>query len=456
MRKSGQFKRDGLSKVLTWAFMLAGIIVFLYTFYRAEVTFNGERWSVYAKYYLISLTSIVLYGLLLCLKDNIRLNVIMVSSSALLGIYLLEMMLSACLSSDLTKVDSRTAFQVYSDLLDEGVDVVPSIRPTIFVLANGVPTNDNQRLYPLAGVSNRTTVYCNESGERVIYKSDKYGFRNPHQAWNLKEKVWVVIGDSFAHGACVKAGKHAAARVQTLKEDHSVINLGMGGSGPLIELAIFKEYAEVLKPEVIMWFYFEGNDLVQNLDYELTSPLLKNYLRPSYTQKLLSRQDEIDKTLMSHIQSAVKRKTGILSKLEVIVQNSRTLRLLNIRRFLGVDNQGWNPHIEKLRVADEFTTILKQVQAKTQQWGGEVYFVYIPELSRYLLPDPNNLQFRGRGRILELVASLNMPIIDIHQDVFQNHTDPLSLFPRRTEPHYTEEGYNLVGSALVSGIDNNQ
>ena len=184
MRKSGQFKRDGLSKVLTWAFMLAGIIVFLYTFYRAEVTFNGERWSVYAKYYLISLTSIVLYGLLLCLKDNIRLNVIMVSSSALLGIYLLEMMLSACLSSDLTKVDSRTAFQVYSDLLDEGVDVVPSIRPTIFVLANGVPTNDNQRLYPLAGVSNRTTVYCNESGERVIYKSDKYGFRNPHQAWN--------------------------------------------------------------------------------------------------------------------------------------------------------------------------------------------------------------------------------------------------------------------------------
>ena len=452
MNKAIKLKRDTLSKALTWVFVLGGITIFLYTFYRAEVTFDGEKWSVYSKYYLFSLTVIVLYGLALCIKDHIRLNIIMISLSVLFGVYLVEITIAIALSSDeLTDKDTRTVFQVYSDLVDEGVDAVPSIRPTNFVSSNGVPTNDNERLYPLAGVSKRTTVYCNESGERVVYKSDRYGFRNPDQAWNLKEKVWVVIGDSFAHGACVNDGEHAAARIQQLKPTNSIINLGVGGSGPLIELAILKEYAVSLKPEIIMWFYFEGNDLINNLDYELTSHLLKNYLRPEHTQKLMERQSEIDNSLNKYIKAMKRKKSGILSKLETLVQNSRTLRLLNIRRLIGIDKK------EQGQISsDVFANILKQAQMTALQWGGVMHFVYVPEYSRYLLQDINDLEFRFRGRVLDLVASLEMPIIDIHKDVFENHSDPLSLFPYRTEPHYTPEGYKLMGKALVSAIEKNQ
>lgn len=458
MQKTKNLKRDSWSKVLNWLFLLGAIAIFLYTFYRAEVTFNGERADTYTKYYVISLTLISFYALALRAKNEIRLSIVMISISVVSVIYLVEISIAIVLSSgELIDRDTRTIFQVYSDLVDEGFDPVPSIRPTNFVSSNGVLSKDNKRLYPLGGVSKRTTIYCNESGERVIYKSDKYGFRNTSQAWNLKDKVWVVIGDSFAHGACVKDGEHSAARVQSLKPGYSIINLGIGGSGPLIELAILKEYAVSLKPEVIMWFYFEGNDLVQNLDYELTSSLLKNYLRPTYTQKLLIRQDEIDKTLMSYVESIIKQKqSGIVSRLETLVQSSRILRLLNLRRFVGIDNKVWDPEVERLIVPGEFMAILKQAQAAALQWGGEIYFVYVPEYSRYLLENKNDLTFRSRGQVLDLVSSLGIPVIDIHKEVFENHSDSLSLFPRRSEPHYTPEGYKLMGDALVNGIEKNQ
>jgi hypothetical protein len=454
MNKKTKLKRDILSKTITWVFLFGAITLFLYTFQRAEIVYDGERWSVYKKYYLISVISIVFFALVLRFKTEIRLNIIMVSVSALFGIYLLEVMTSVVLSSGKKgDRDVRTSFQVYSDLIDNGIDAVPSIRPNIFLSTGGILTKDNTRLYPLSGVSKKITVYCNESGERIVYKSDKHGFRNSNQNWDLKEKVWIVIGDSFAHGACVHDDEHAAARVQSLKQNYSVINLGIGGSGPLIELAILKEYASVLKPKVILWFYFEGNDLVQNLKHELNSSVLKNYLRPGYTQNLLTKQHEIDESLNSYIKNIVKVKnTGILSKLETIVQNSGTLRLLHIRRLMSIKNETWDPLGKDLIIPDEFLTILKTAQATASQWGGEVYFVYLPELSRYLLQDRNNFEFRERGKVLKLVASIDMPIIDIHNKVFESHADPLSLFPGRTEPHFTAEGYKLVGEALVSQI----
>ena len=36
------------------------------------------------------------------------------------------------------------------------------------------------------------------------YDSDRYGFNNPDQVWDLSKenKNLVILGDSFAHGSC--------------------------------------------------------------------------------------------------------------------------------------------------------------------------------------------------------------------------------------------------------------
>ena len=59
-------------------------------------------------------------------------------------------------------------------------------------------------------------------------------------------------------------------------------------------LATMRGYAPLLKPEAILWFHYEGND-IRDLDgRENNSPLLKRYLGSSFSQHLIDRQQEID------------------------------------------------------------------------------------------------------------------------------------------------------------------
>ena len=74
----------------------------------------------------------------------------------------------------------------------------------------------------------------------------------------------------------------------------SVINLGMGGNGPLMEFASLKEYLEPNAKNVI-WLYSEAND-----NFELTprikNPILNNYMNDvSFNQNLKNKVKEIDK-----------------------------------------------------------------------------------------------------------------------------------------------------------------
>ena len=41
----------------------------------------------------------------------------------------------------------------------------------------------------------------------------------------------------------------------------ATINLGVSGDGPLTMLATLKEYVQFAKPRVVLWFFWEGNDL---------------------------------------------------------------------------------------------------------------------------------------------------------------------------------------------------
>ena len=57
--------------------------------------------------------------------------------------------------------------------------------------------------FPLSDISNSKTVSCNENGYYQIYNSDRYGFNNPDEEWDNEIIDYLIIGDSFAKGACV-------------------------------------------------------------------------------------------------------------------------------------------------------------------------------------------------------------------------------------------------------------
>ena len=53
-----------------------------------------------------------------------------------------------------------------------------------------------------------------------------------------------------------------------------------------------------------------------------------------------------------------------------------------------------------------------------------------------------------RNFVFRTARELDIPIIDLHREVFTAHPDPLALFPRRKARHYNAEGYRLVANAI--------
>lgn len=154
--------------------------------------------------------------------------------------------------------DRRSRLDVVQAMRRDGREVFPVISPSFFYDRNGLDVG-GEALMPLSSVSASTTVFCNELGKYIIFKSDEHGFNNDAPAFSAAADV-VLVGDSFTQGACVERNDNIAS-VISRRAKRKVVNLGVGGSGPLAHLAILAEYAAVLRPKVVVWVYFEGNDL---------------------------------------------------------------------------------------------------------------------------------------------------------------------------------------------------
>ena len=151
--------------------------------------------------------------------------------------------------------DKRSIFEIYEFYENNNIPVSLMVKPTKFVSSNGFTTK-NKKIFPLAGVSNVLTINCNENGKMSEYVSDRYGFNNEDKIWDYKKIDVLMLGDSFAHGACVDEDENLLYHLSN-DPKKKIINLGYGANGPLIELASYIEYGIEKKPKNILWFYYE-------------------------------------------------------------------------------------------------------------------------------------------------------------------------------------------------------
>lgn len=93
------------------------------------------------------------------------------------------------------------------------------------------------------------------------HRYDQNGFRNDR---DLEQAEIVLLGDSFVEGYKVTQRETLSAKLASLL-GKDVANLGHAGFGPQNELGVLRAVGLGLQPEVIVWFFFEGNDLY---DYE--------------------------------------------------------------------------------------------------------------------------------------------------------------------------------------------
>ncbi len=346
-------------------------------------------------------------------------------------------------------IDTRPLPDVVRDLRSNGVDAVPSVVPAV-ILAQAVSHADRRLAWtsavlPLGGISRRPTVHlCNEDGQYRRYASDEHGFTNPAGAWSDAAREIVLIGDSFTHGYCLDADRTYAAHLR--RRWPSLVNLGTGGSGPLVELATLAEYAAALRPRVLVWQYFE-NDL-ENLAQERQFPVLLRYLEPAFSQHLRNRQRELDDAMSAWVERGLASGRGY--SLAAAFRWREVVTLYGLRDLAA----SWlsrrtHPSQEEIPL---FREVLRQAVARVAGWNGRLVFVFVPQWERYY--QPAALAGRDlRDAVLAAAGSLGIQVVDL-EPVVRGHTERAELFARRelATAHFSELGHALLAREVGEAI----
>ena len=436
-------------------FLILSFLILLYTFYISEINFQGSKHEKYIKYYILSLFLILFFLTSLRFSKKFQEYLVIITFSTIISLYTFEFYYFLKFDYRVTtvkykKIVKESKIKIYEDFKKMNIQSIPYYRVEKEFLHN------NQVIFPVSGVSKIKTIYCNENNKQINYKSDRYGFRNEDKEWDNKKIDVVLIGDSFAQGACVDNKNTLSANMKK-KSDLSIINLGISGHGPLKELVVLREYAEFIKPKKIFWFFYEGNDLTKDLEAELSSDFLKKYFHPDFKQDLIKKQKNIDNLLLKDFRkkmlfenqtndSITKLNNNHVSKFKDFLENTKYLRLWAVRNIL-------KKNISKKKIDPEFKKILKLAKNEVNSWGGKLYFVYLPEKTRYqntFYREVYSDQFRNKKKILDIAHSLNLQVIDVDDDIFYEIKNPTDLYYL----HFNESGYKIISNHLSGYIKN--
>ena len=431
-----------ITKIIkNFLFIFLSLCIFIYSFNKS----NNNIFDNYYLTYFIFSGLVLIFGIFFVfLKNEIKKIIIVVFFSILFSLYLIEGFIGYQYYQNYTNkikekkdYDIRSSFDAYMSYKEKYDDLKFRIIPKQFW------KEKNAELLPLSTFSNNTIFNCNENGYFAIWKSDMFGFNNPNQEWNKKNGI-LLLGDSFTAGECVYEKDNIAGNLRQKMNNIKIINLGMGGNGPLSNYATLKEYFLKVNPEVVFWFHYEGNDF-DDLKKELDNKILRKYLLDdSFTQELIIKQHEVDYKLnkfLSKNEERISKKT---------YQNkfdwARFFKLYTVRE-ITIHSIFLKPH----KIPEEFYLIINKSKNFIEKNNSEFYFIYLPQFHRY----SNYFSFQNSKNYEKIIKYLNknkIKYIDINKEVFEKIKDPLDLFPFKSAGHYNEKGYRLIAETIYKKL----
>lgn len=300
---------------------------------------------------------------------------------------------------------------------------------------------------PLAGLPDSLEVLCQEHGEWRLYPTDRMGFTNPDAVWNAPADI-VIVGDSFAQGFCVPVEQSFASRIRA--RHPATINLGSLASGPLLELGTLAEYLPQAHGRLVLWFFYEYNDLADLVD-EAAVPILRDYLTPGTSQDLLGRREALQAAQRERVEGHLAQPTAIRPRSRASPsQWLRFLRLGHLRARLGWVRRGHPYQTTDTRQARElFPLVVARMRQEADAVGARLVLVYLPGRDSIDGMGPNPL----RSMVLEAARAGGLEVVDLAEPM-SRHPQPQRLYSRQVPwSHLSSEGNRVVAEAVLDAIE---
>ena len=309
--------------------------------------------------------------------------------------------------------------------------------------------NKEINLLPLSGYKNSMIILClDEFNKPVYYYSDNNGFNNQNK---YIENDLLLLGDSYVQGMCVNTKDNLNS--QFTKLNYKTTSLGVGGNGPLTELATFQEYENQLKYKKLILFITASNDFL-DLSKEIKSEILKNYLREkNFKQNIYSEDNEIKKKNI--LDSYFKKKQDRFLNDFFSIYHFNLKKIGNlIEKILKKENIQDNKfmYLKNNSLDDQFLKILSKFIAMTKDRNKDFFVVFNSVNPDILYPNTKN-EFELNNLLLEkkvpkiknFLNKEGVSFFDFNKYLLDNYDkkDVSKLFKKIDNKwdHYTEKGF---------------
>jgi len=437
--------------------LFLSIIIFCYIFYRALIHHSGLLNDYYLKYYIISLSLIFFSLLSYFITNPIKIKITKFLIFFIVFCYIIEAILTFKLINVIDKqkiklankikdnpnFDKRVVWEAYQDLKRQNPKLIYYQSPKVFI------NEGDLNILPVSGISNtKYFTFEKEHGQYPEYKTDRYGFRNVDSEWDKEAIDFFLIGDSYMQSGSLKSSIGENLR-RKLKNNNGILNLAHSSFGTLYEYAFLKEYLPLVKAKRVVLFYFESNDLT-NLYDELKNVKLAKYLNDkNYTQNLYLKQDIIDKMYFKKFKTSDDYKYNVYDNNRTLVQQIEDKKKINWYYFLKLYKLR-KITIEKKskKPIKKFENIIKLFKKFSEKNGAKFYFVYVPEINRYLEGHPIQDASKNYKKVIQILENLKIEYIDLHSELFLKADDPLIYFSFESFGHSNELAFKTVAQMI--------
>ncbi len=288
-------------------------------------------------------------------------------------------------------------------------------------------------------------------------KYDKNGFRNEQ---DLSSADIAVIGDSYVESPMLPAASLMTTHLAALQQK-TVANLGQAGFGPQQELGVLKRFGLPLKPDLIIWMFYEGNDLQDAVRYDMNVSFLNSIWDSmnttwarSFTRNLLWAGVQFSRGCVSDERVAGNYGT-------VLDGNGRQYRTYFMDHTTTVA-----PTAQELQGLKMAASTLKTAYELARNQGAEFMVVFVPTKFRVYHDiatfDPDSggdiewwvlNDMPERVRRVTSDISADIPFLDLTPTLRAAARERRMIFiPDDT--HWTAEGHRLVADTLNAALNN--